>query len=187
MKKARAVIIAIVILACVGLGVYLVMSKKLPPKPPPPEPTVVDKPDKPPVKVKIYQVDFEGNGTKLHPVEVEVPGDEDPAEGALRRLFEQGDEGNLVNPIPRDTRLLSLEVKDGLATVNLSREFSDNFTGGSEEEALTIRVILRTLGQFPEITKVEFKLEGEPLETLGHVDFSGPQNVGRVGTQFGGD
>lgn len=186
MKKARAVIIGVIILACVGLGVFLVISRQPPPPPPPPKPTVAEHPAKPPVKVNIYRIAFEGNEAKLRPVEVEVPGEEVPAEGALRRLFEQGDEGDLVNPIPKGTRLLSLKVKDGVATVDLSREFSDNFTGGSEEEALTIGAILRTLGQFPEIKKVQFKLEGEPLETLGHLDFSGPQGVNWVGTGLGG-
>ena len=186
MKKARSVIIGIIILACMGLGVFLVISRQSPPPSPPPKPAVTEHPIKPPVKVKIYQVNFEGNQATLRPVECEVPGDQDPAEGALRLLFEQGDEGGLVNPIPKGTRLLSLEVKDGLATVNLSREFSDNFTGGSEEEALTIGAILRTLGQFPEIKKVQFKLEGEALDTLGHLDFSGPQDVNWVGTGLGG-
>jgi len=186
MKKARSVVIGIIILACMGVGAYLVIGRQNPPAPPAETP-VAETPVKPPVKVKIYQVDFEGNGTKLHSVEIEVPGNEDPAEGALCRLFDQVDEGGLVSPIPKGTRLLSCTVKDGLATIDLSREFSDNFTGGSEEEALTIGVILRTLGQFPEIRKVLFKLEGEPLDTLGHLDFSGPQNVNWVGTGFGGD
>lgn len=184
MNKTRTILIGIVILACLALGIYLVASKHQPP--PPYRPPVVQEPIKPPVKVKIYQVAFEGNEAKLRAVEIEVPGDEDTAEAALSRLFEQGDEGGLVNPIPKGARLLSLEVKDGLATVDLSKEFSDNFTGGSEDEALTIGAILRTLGQFPKIKKVQFMLESKPLDTLGHLDFSGPQDVNSVGTGFGG-
>ncbi|HET6453554.1 MAG TPA: GerMN domain-containing protein [Armatimonadota bacterium] len=185
MKKIRSVAIAIVILACAGLGTYLVINKQSPPPPPPPKPAAHE-PIKPPVKVKIYRIAFDDDHAGLRAVEAEVPGEEVPAEGALRCLIEQGDEGNLVNPIPKGTRLLSLEVKDGLATVDLSKEFSDNFAGGSEDEALCIGAILRTLGQFPKIKKVQFKLEGEPLETLGHLDFSGPQDVNWVGTGIGG-
>ena len=184
MKKIRAILIGIIILGCVGLGIFLVVSRNQPP--PPPKPPVTEAPVKPPTKVKVFLIAFEGNEAKLRPVEVEVPADEDPAEGALRLLIEQGDRDDLVNPIPKGARLLSLEVKDGLATVDLSREFSDNFTGGSEDEALLIGAILRTLGQFPKIKKVQFKLEGEPLDTLGHLDFSGPQDVNWVGTGFGG-
>jgi len=182
MKKTRAAAIAVIILACVGLGTYLVVRKQSPPPLPRP---VMHEPAGSPVKVNIYRIAFEGDEAKLRAVEVEVPAGRDPAEAALRRLIQKGDEGDLVNPIPRGTRLLSLEVKDGLATVDLSREFSDNFTGGSEDEALTIGVILRTLGQFSEIKKVLFKLEGQPLDTLGHLDLSGPQDVNWVGTGLG--
>ena len=91
-----------------------------------------------------------------------------------------------MNPIPRGTRLLSLKVKDGLATVDLSREFSDNFSGGAEDEALCISSILRTLSQFPEIKKVLFEVEGKPLDTLGHLELDGPQDVNWVGTGMGG-
>ena len=186
MKKGiRVTALCIVIAACVGLGAYVVMNRR-PPPPPAPKPRA--KAPSPDVKkVKVYQVAVESNEAKLRPIEKELQADKNPAEEALRALIGQGDQGDLANPIPKGTRLLGFKVRKGLATVNLSREFRDNFAGGSEAEGLTIGAILRTLAQFPEIKQVQFLVEGKPLDTLGHLDFSGPQDVRSAGPQFGGD
>ena len=186
MKRAsRIVAVVVVIAACVGLGAYLAMNHP-PPTPPAPKPQV-KAPEKPVRKIKVYQVAVESNEPKLRPTEQDVEAGKNPAEDALRALIEQGDQGGLANPIPKDTRLLGFKVKKGLATVDLSREFRDNFSGGSEAEGLTIGAILRTLAQFPEIKRVLFLVEGKPLDTLGHLDLSGPQDVRWAGRQFGGD
>ena len=186
MKRAsRIVAIVVVIAACVGLGAYLVMNRQPPPAPPP-KPQV-KAPVKEMRKVKFYQVAVESNEPKLRPTEKDVEAGKNPAEDSLLGLIEQGDASGLANPIPKGTRLLGFKVRKGLATVNLSREFRDNFAGGSEAEGLTIGAILRTLAQFPEIKRVQFLVEGKPLDTLGHLDLSGPQDVRWAGSQFGGN
>lgn len=186
-RRLRAFVIVVILVACVGLGAYLVISKQpMRPGPPAPRPTA-EVPAEAPKKIKVYRIAVEENRPVLRAAEREIPAGEDPVEAALLRLIEQGDNAGLANPIPRGTRLLGTEIEDGLISVDLSREFRDNFTGGSEEEGLTIGAILRTLGQFPEIKRVQFLVEGQPLETLGHLDLSGPQDVSWVGSQFGGD
>lgn len=183
-KTARNVLIVIVLLAFVILGAYLVASRQPRPQPAPPKPSA-EAPAQTPKKVKVYRITVEGNEAKLAPTEKEVPPGKDPAEIALRRLVEQGDSSDLANPIPSGTRLLGFKVENGLATVNLSKEFRDNFAGGSDAEALTIGSILRTLSQFSEIKKVQIEVEGKPLDTLGHLDLSGPLDVNWTGWQFG--
>lgn len=184
-KGFRIAAICIVIMGCIGLGAYLVMNRQ--PSPPPAPKPEVKAPDAGVKTVKVYQVTVESNQAKLRATEREVKADKDPAEAALVALIEQGDQGDLANPVPKGTRLLGFKVSKGLATVDLSREFRDNFTGGSEAEGLTIGAILRTLAQFPEIKEVQFLIEGKPLDTLGHLDLSGPQDVHWAGPQFGGD
>jgi spore germination protein GerM len=103
----------------------------------------------------------------------------------MRQLVEQGDGKDASNPIPEGTRLLGLTVENGLATVDLSREFQDNFVGGSQGEALVVGTILRTLGQFPEVRRIRILVEGKPIDSLGHLDLSGPLDVDSVGTGFG--
>jgi len=189
MKKAfRVLVIIIILAACVGLGAYLAVNRRAPaPSAKPPASPHQAQVAPAPKRVKVYRVVIENNQPKLRAIEKEVPAGENPAEIALRHLIEEGDNAGLANPIPRGTRLLGLEIKDGLATVNLSREFSDNFSGGSEGEGLVVGVILRTLGQFPEIERVRLLVEGRPLETLGHLDLSGEMDVHWRASENGGN
>lgn len=187
-RTAQKVIIAFILIACAVVGAYIVATGH---RPPATSPTVAHQPPKPrptpsqhSEQVKVYRVAIENNRPKLRPTVQEVKVGENPMEVALRRLIEQGSTSDLANPIPEGTRLLSLAVDGDLAIVNLSHEFRDNFTGGSEEEALTVGAILKTLGQFPQIKRVLFKVEGKPLDTLGHLDLSGPQDVKWVGSSF---
>lgn len=188
MKKTQAAVIAIVLLVCVGFGAYLVMRNRQPE--PGPAPSI----EAPPIEeaaepgtVKVYRVSIEDSQRKLHATEETVQPGEDPIETAIVRLIRQERQEGLVNPIPKDTRLLGLEIDEDLAVVDFSAEFRDNFAGGAEDEALTIGAVLKTLGQFPEIKRVKFLVEGQPLDSLGHLDLSGPQEVGWVGSQFGGE
>jgi len=186
-KGVRAFIIVAVLVICVGFGIYIGITRRpavIPEKPPPPPPRAEVPAEA--VKVKVYRVAIEDNLPVLRAVETVVPAGEDPVEFALRCLIEQGDKADLANPIPEGSRLLGLKIEGNLATVDLSREFRDNFAGGSEAEGLTIGAILRTLGQFPTVKRVQLLVEGRPLETLGHLELSGPQDVTWVGTQFGG-
>ena len=186
MKKGpRAFIIMVLIIACMAFGVYLAIKHGPAPVK---QPTATQRETAPtaPKKVKVYRVAVENNRPVLRATETEVAPGENPTEAALRQLIEQGDNADLANTIPKGTRLLGLNVKNGLATVNLSREFRDNFAGGSEEEGATIGAILRTLGQFSEIKRVQFLVEGKPIDTLGHIDISGPQDINATGSEFGG-
>lgn len=186
MKRPALVAVIVVLVAlCVALGVYLS-------RPESPEPaTSVVRQQAPksaesrPREIKIYRVIVENNRPRLQATTEAVAAGGDPIENAMRQLVEQGSSGELSNPIPRGTRLLGVEVKDGLAKVDLSREFRDNFTGGSEGEALVIGVILRTLSQFDEVKKAQILVEGKPIDTLGHADLSQPLDVEWVSPEFG--
>ena len=85
-----------------------------------------------------------------------------PAQAALNSLCVQSD-----GPLPTGTRLLSVRLADGLATVNFSHELRDNFPGGDSAETRAVNSVLRTLGQFPTITRVQLLVEGEPIDSLG--------------------
>jgi len=189
MRKGMRVVVVILLAACFGLGAYLVTRPKHPAEAPPPAhtaPPSAQKPAPAPAKLKVYRVALKNNQPVLCPTEVEAEPGKNPAETALTRLIEQGEGADLANPIPEGTRLLGLKVENGLATVDLSREFKANFAGGSEQEGLTIGAILRTLGQFPEIKRVQILVEGKTIDSLGHLDLSGPLGVDWVGSEYGG-
>lgn len=104
-----------------------------------------------------------------------------PAQDALVSLTSQEN-----GPLPPGTRLLSINLVDGLATVNFSHELRDHFPGGDGAETRVVNSVLRTLGQFPTVTQVQFLVEGKPLASLGGLlDLSAPQPVLRPGETVG--
>ena len=71
---------------------------------------------------------------------------------------------------PPGTELLSpVEVTGNVATVNLSREFLENFPGGSTQEALTLNSLVRAVVDNSDgrVKKIRILVEGETVESLG--------------------
>ena len=90
---------------------------------------------------------------------------------AIKALLTTNKEGGISSDlIPQGTKLLSpVHVKNGVATVNLSKEFVDNFSGGSTQEALTLNSIVQTVvhNSGGKVEKVQILVEGKTVETLG--------------------
>jgi hypothetical protein len=70
----------------------------------------------------------------------------------------------LSTSIPADTLLLGLTIEDGLATIDLSREFEVG--GGSMNILSRLAQVVYTLTQFPTVDEVLFHLDGEPVEVF---------------------
>ncbi|MCX6343660.1 MAG: GerMN domain-containing protein [Armatimonadetes bacterium] len=100
-------------------------------------------------------------------------------ETLLATNLEEGEIGALI---PKGTRLLSpVKVSKGIATVNLSKEFIDNFSGGTNQEALTVNSIAHTVvkNSGGKVKGVQILVEGKTVETLGgDSDLTTPINVG---------
>jgi spore germination protein GerM len=138
-------------------------------------------------QVKIYHVVAQNNDETLEPVTVDIKPGNGIEEAALLCMIKQKGTAHTANPIPEGTRLIGLTIRKHLATVNLSREFSANFSGGSDAESMTIGAILHTLGQFPRIKRVRLLVEGKPIASLGHLDLSGTLDVSGPGSVSGGE
>lgn len=77
--------------------------------------------------------------------------------------------------LPKGTELLSATVKDGIATVNLSKQFKSNFSGGATGEQLILYSIVDTLTTLSNVQSVQFLLEGAQTVTiLKEFDTSSP-------------
>ena len=74
----------------------------------------------------------------------------------------------LDNPLPKDTKLLSAKVADGIATIDLSQEFRQNFPGGSAGEQMTLYSIVDSLTALPNVQAVQFLLEGQKKDAILH-------------------
>jgi len=98
-----------------------------------------------------------------------VPKTQQVGAAAMRSLLEGPTEvekqGGMVSSIPEGTTFLGLVVEDGIATVDLSKEYSSG--GGSLSMMMRLAEVIFTLTQFPTVEGVNFKLDGEPIDVLG--------------------
>ena len=100
---------------------------------------------------------------------------DDKYTAAMKSLLTGTKEKGQTNVFPKKAKLRSVVVKDGIATVDFSKELQTNFSGGSTGEEMLIGSIVNTLTDFPEVQKVQILIEGASVETLsGHMDLSEP-------------
>jgi spore germination protein GerM len=98
----------------------------------------------------------------------------DEAERALAELI-RGSEKGFVSPLPPPTKVRQIFVaKNGLATVDFSREIAEGFAYGSTSELAAVYAVVDTLVfNFPAVKRVVILVEGVEKETLGgHVDLT---------------
>jgi hypothetical protein len=142
------------------------------PDTPSPSPTVGPSPSVSPepaetttVRTYFLRLDDAG-GIRLVPVLREIPKTQAVATAAMNALIagpnaaERVAEPALSTTVPQGTRLLGLSVSDGVATVNLSREFESG--GGSASVFGRLAQVVYTLTQFPTVQSVLFELDGVP-------------------------
>jgi spore germination protein GerM len=127
-------------------------------------------------KVKIYVMKIANDDVTLVPETRSVPADVDPHRSALERLVATNHEsGSSQHLVPVGTKLLGLEIKDGIAYADFSKELAANFNGGSESEALLVNSIAHTLTQFSDVKKVQILIDGRKTDSIGgHLDISEP-------------
>lgn len=90
----------------------------------------------------------------------------------IGRLIDGPSEAGLAETIPLETRLLDLEVSDGVCSVDFSREFLDNAPRTDLAQRMTMLSVTNTLTQLSEIDAVVFSVEGQLLSRYGSMDVS---------------
>jgi germination protein M len=116
----------------------------------------------------------------LVPTLREVPRTSGVARAAMTALLDGGPIADayqqVSSAIPAGTRLLGVSVSNGIATVNLSREFETG--GGSASMSYRLAQVVYTLTQFPTVQAVLFQIEGQTVTTFGGegIALGGPQS-----------
>ncbi|WIV11396.1 GerMN domain-containing protein [Proteiniborus sp. MB09-C3] len=87
---------------------------------------------------------------------------------ALEKLFTYNKE-SFVSPVPKNTKVLELEKKDGTVYLDLSKEFVDNMPKEEDLIRMAIDSIVNTITFFPENEKVVFKVGGESIKEINGV------------------
>jgi hypothetical protein len=123
------------------------------------------------VKVFFLVEDVTGGGDPtLVPVARTIEPTRAVGAAAMRALLEGPTAGeaagtpSLMTAIPQDTLLLGLEVANGVATVDLSREYESG--GGSFSVLARLAQVVYTLTQFPTVQGVSFELDGQPIDVF---------------------
>jgi germination protein M len=106
-------------------------------------------------------------GPFLVAVERRIPSTQRIALATLRELFEgptAGDEAlvaGVSTAIPSSALVLDVGIEDGVATVDLSREFESG--GGSFSMLARLAQVVYTVSQWPTVDEVAFELDGQPV------------------------
>lgn len=158
MRRALPVVLGAAVIAGAAVTLYL-RSAPAPPEPPAPAPPA-------PGTANIPRPVFEGDEYRLRSELVPIPRDGDPVAQTLTALLETAeDEPAGRSAIPKGTRLLGLDVKDGVATVNLSGAFARVNEKGDTGEALAQNSLRIALAQYPQVKSMRVLVEGKLFES----------------------
>ena len=151
--------------------------------PPPggsPQPTPAPTPEGTSIVRAYFILAGEPGSEGLVPYLFEIPKTQAVATAAMNALlFGSPVQRNGYEPIssaiPPGTKLLGLTIRDGVATVDLSGEFASG--GGSASSQYRLAQVTYTLTQFPTVSSVRFKVDGEAVTVFGSegLVIDGPQ------------
>ncbi|KJS17426.1 MAG: hypothetical protein VR69_04775 [Peptococcaceae bacterium BRH_c4b] len=132
-----------------------------------------------PVMVTLYFADSQAEKLLPEEREVLVENGKSLGEVVVSELIKGPRQEGLTKTIPESAKLLSLNVVDGVANVNFSKEIQTKHWGGSAGETMTVYSITNSLAKLDGIKKVQFLVEGKKVESLlGHMDTSEPVEPG---------
>ncbi len=131
-------------------------------------PPVSPQPTEEQVEITLYFSDDQAMFLKPEKRTVEKGG-KPLAELLIEQLIAGPRTEGLHRTIPEEAKLISVEIVDGVAFVNFSREMQTKHWGGSTGERMTSQSVAHTLAQLPEVEKVQFLIEGKKEEAIwGH-------------------
>lgn len=96
--------------------------------------------------------------------EVTLSENESPETYLLRQLLQGPNESALVSPFPKDTQVLHVDTVDGVCTVDLSREFFDQYDQDPYGAYTAIYSLVNTLTSLEHIDSVQLLRQGELVE-----------------------
>ncbi|MHB1136776.1 MAG: GerMN domain-containing protein [Coriobacteriia bacterium] len=148
------------------------------PEPTEPEPTEPENPED--MTVMLYWVSA---GENALGVQRTLPYSEAVAAAAIEALIDGPTDAELTtwpaisSAIPAGTQLLGITIADGVAKIDLSKEFESG--GGTFSVTSRLAQVVYTLDQFPTIDAVEFYIEGKKVTVFSGegLMLDGPQTL----------
>lgn len=106
--------------------------------------------------------------------DVTVNEGEKPEAVIIRELLKGPRMDDLWDAIPEGTKLLSVNTKEGICTIDFSAEFVDNSPGGTASERMAIYSVVNSLTSLEGVKKVQFLINGKKREIYTHMIFDKP-------------
>ncbi|RJE46985.1 spore gernimation protein [Dehalobacter sp. MCB1] len=167
MKVIRNLFVTFMFLALVSLAGCQSQTGPTPEPSPEPEPSAVGT-----MKAAVYYLKDSNNETYLVREVHEIPKSAGVARAALEELINGTPvTAGAFKVLPADTKILEVNIENGLATIDFSEEVLHANVGASGE-TLGIASIVNTLTEFPTIKKVQFIVNGKAengMDWWGHV------------------
>lgn len=124
--------------------------------------------------ITLYFGDENGENLVAEVRRIKVPKGEVMEKLVVSELIKGPEKGKNTATIPEGTKIISVETKDGVCFVNLSKEFVDRHPGGTSAENLTIYSVVNSLAELGNILKVQFLIDGEKRDIYKHIMFNEP-------------
>ena len=167
-KKTFIIISILLLIAIIGVGVYLIVQNNQMPEVNEilPEEEISDEQ----MRQTIVTLYYNNKETKpLTPEGRSIDAKElltDPYTTLMNLLIETPKNEKLQTAIPTGTRVLKAELKGDMIWVDLSKEFIDNHSGGQEAENTTIYAIVNTLTELKEVNSVKILINGKENQSF---------------------
>lgn len=171
---ARAACLSVARAACLLIALAAVSGgcSPAPTEPPTAGPSESPGPTASPSAATVVQAYFYLNGAQgsagLVPVAREIPEQPTVGTAAVEAVLTGPLPGEVAagisSGVPAGSRLLGLSIADGVAAVDLSREFESG--GGSASVFVRLGQVVYTLTQFPTVQSVQFLVEGQPVSVF---------------------
>jgi len=93
----------------------------------------------------------------------------------INKLIEGSDRENLIDVMPKGSKLNNVYIHGDIAYVDFSKEFVENHPGGSLGEYNTIYSIVNSITEIEGIEQVNFLIDGKKQTAYkGHTQFDIP-------------
>lgn len=128
----------------------------------------VEKPGVQPDKktVTVVEPRYGSEGLTFKATKTDTPKGQDPIVFAVNRFL------RTVKAVPADAKLLSATVRGETVTLNFNGAIQAGY--GTEDEQILVNGLLQTLEGVGGLKTARFQVEGQPLDSLGNLDLSGP-------------
>lgn len=122
--------------------------------------------------VKLYFATSDAMALKVEERKVETQDTVSIEKTIVNELIKGPTSPELISVIPTGTKVISVDTKESVCYVNLSKEFVSKFAGGSGK--LALYSIINSLCSLESITSVQFLIEGDTNVEFGDYVFIEP-------------